>query len=86
MSDARSFPVTAFILNDDGSYGEYTYNNYQEAATDLRNETIIAIIADDEVMDVEITYTTAQAHNCKDIYSKSIFWNRKIPYGAGGKL
>lgn len=85
MSDARSFPVTAFILNDDGSYGQYTYNNYQEAATDLRNETIIAIIADDEVMDIEITYTTARAYDCKDSYSKSIFWNRKNAYNREDK-
>jgi hypothetical protein len=28
-------------------------------------------------MDAEITYTTADAYDCKDIYSKSIFWNRK---------
>lgn len=74
MSDARSFPVTAFILNDDGSYGAYTYNNYLEAADDLRNETIIAIIADDEVMDIEITYDS------KHTYSKSIFWNKSIGY------
>jgi len=75
--DARSFPVTAFVLNDNGSYGQYAYSSYLEAADDLRSETIIAIIADTEVMDVEITYSTARAYDCKDHYSKSIFWNRK---------
>lgn len=76
-SDERTFSVTAFILNDDGTYGEYEYENFLIAANDLRHETVIAIIADDQVMDVEFTYTTANAHDCKDIYSKSIFWNRK---------
>ena len=75
--DERTFPVTAFILNDDGTYGEYKYENFLIAANDLRHETIVAIIADDQVMDAEITYSTADAHDCKDIYSKSIFWNRK---------
>ena len=75
--DFRMFPVTAFILNDDGTYGLYRYENFLTAANDLRHETIVAIIADNQVMDAEITYSTADAHDCKDIYSKSIFWNRK---------
>ena len=76
--DYRRFPVTAFILNDDGTYGEYKFDNFLDAANDLRHETIIGIVADDQVMDVEITYSTANAYDCKDIYSKSIFWNRSM--------
>lgn len=76
-NETRSFPVTAFVLNDDGTYGAYRFENFLSAARDLKSEIIIGMIADDQVMDLEVTYTTAQAHDCKDMYSKSIFWNRK---------
>jgi len=76
-NETRSFPVTAFVLNDDGTYGEYRFENFMSAARDLKSEIVIGIIADNTVMDVEFTYTTAQAFDCKDVYSKSIFWNRK---------
>lgn len=80
-NETRSFPVTVFVLNDDGTHGAYRFENFLSATRDLKSEIIIGMIADDQVMDLEITYTTAQAHDCKDSYSKSIFWNRK----TGGK-
>ena len=76
-NETRSFPVTAFVLNDDGTYGEYRFENFLSAARDLKNEIIIGMVAEDNVIDIEITYTTVQARDCKNEYSKSVFWNRK---------
>ena len=71
-SDDRNFVVHAWIRNDDDTYGHYTYNNYLEAADDLRNEKIIAIIAEGMVMGLEITYEQPSKP-----YNRSIWWHRK---------
>jgi len=54
--DDRSFVVHAYIRNDDDTYGHYSYNNYLEAVTDLKDEEIIFIVANDLALDAEVTY------------------------------
>jgi lantibiotic modifying enzyme len=67
--DDRSFVVHAWIRNDDDTYGQYTYNSYLEAANDLRDEQIIAILAEDMVVDLELTYDQPSKP-----YNKTIWW------------
>jgi len=64
-----TYVVHAWIRNDDDTYGQYTYNSYSEAANDLKDENIIAIIAEDMVVDLEITYEQPSKP-----YNKTIWW------------
>jgi lantibiotic modifying enzyme len=67
--DDRDFMVHAWVRNDDDTYGHYFYDNYLEAANDLRDENIIAIVAEGMVVDLELTYEQPSKP-----YNKTIWW------------
>jgi hypothetical protein len=69
--DDRKFTVHVYVRNDDDSFNRHTYNNYLEAANELRGENIIFMIAEGMALDAEVTYEQPSKP-----YNRSIWWRR----------
>ena len=70
--------IHVWIRTETDGFEHKVFNSFREATEALTNENIIAMLAEDMVIDFEVTYEQPS-----NPYNKTIWWNRKNMAVAG---
>jgi len=70
--------IHVWIRTETDGFEHKVFNSFREATETLTNEKIIAMLAEDMVIDFEVTYEQPS-----NPYNKTIWWNRKNMAAAG---
>ena len=70
--------IHVWVRTENDGFEHKVYNSFVEAVTALKGQDIISMLAEDMVIDFEVTYEQPS-----NPYNKTIWWNRKNMATAG---